>query len=90
MVTPIININFLHPRCNKGLTEEDKNTVEKVKGHIQDMQNNLYQMEAFLPKKNGYRTTTNSCIYVVDLGFLKKLFLCLSFQGSILALSLEM
>ncbi|KAA0701870.1 Transmembrane protein 120A [Triplophysa tibetana] len=40
-------------KCNKGLTVEDKNTVEKVKGHVQDMQNNLNQMEAFLPKKNG-------------------------------------
>ncbi|XP_051966265.1 ion channel TACAN-like isoform X1 [Xyrauchen texanus] len=40
-------------KFSKGLTEEEKNAVEEVKGHIQDMPNNLFQMEAFLPKKNG-------------------------------------
>lgn len=82
--------DFLHPRCNKGLTEEDKNAVEKVKGHVQDMQNNLNEMEAFLPRKNGYWKITYSCIYLVDFGFVKQFVIFVSFQGFILALSLEM
>lgn len=40
-------------KFNKGLTEEEKNEVKEAKDHIQNMQSLIFQMEAFLPKKNG-------------------------------------
>ncbi|XP_077064942.1 transmembrane protein 120A-like [Siphateles boraxobius] len=40
-------------KFDKGLTEEEKNEVKEVKGHIQNMPSLIFQMEAFLPKKNG-------------------------------------
>ncbi|XP_039526488.1 ion channel TACAN-like [Pimephales promelas] len=40
-------------KFDKGLTEEEKNEVKKVKGHIQNMPSLIFQMEEFIPKKNG-------------------------------------
>ncbi|XP_073673762.1 transmembrane protein 120A-A-like [Garra rufa] len=40
-------------KFDKGLTEEEKNEVIKAKDQIQNMPSQIFQMEAFLPKKNG-------------------------------------
>uniref|UniRef100_A0A673KI46 Transmembrane protein 120A-like n=1 Tax=Sinocyclocheilus rhinocerous TaxID=307959 RepID=A0A673KI46_9TELE len=40
-------------KFNKGLTEEEKNEVKEAKDHIRNMPSLIFQMEAFLPKKNG-------------------------------------
>ncbi|XP_056099142.1 transmembrane protein 120A-like isoform X2 [Rhinichthys klamathensis goyatoka] len=40
-------------KFDKGLTEEEKNEVKEVKGHIQNMPSLIFQMEEFIPKKNG-------------------------------------
>ncbi|NP_001005946.1 Transmembrane protein 120A-like [Danio rerio] len=40
-------------KLNKGLTEEESNAVKEAKDHIRNMPSQIFQMEAFLPKKNG-------------------------------------
>lgn len=40
-------------RCSKGLSLEDSNTVDEIKDKIKTRPNVFFEMEAFLPKKNG-------------------------------------
>lgn len=40
-------------RCSKGLSPEDSNTVDHIKEKIKTRANVFFEMEAFLPKKNG-------------------------------------
>lgn len=40
-------------RCSKGLSPEDSNTVDKIKEKIETRADVFFEMEAFLPKKNG-------------------------------------
>ncbi len=47
-------ISVPNQRFNKGLTEEEKNEVKEAKDHIQNVPSLIFQMESFLPKKNGY------------------------------------
>lgn len=50
-------------RCNKErLTEEDVKTLDEIKEHIKARPNTFFEMEAFLPKKNGYE-----CHYIKNI-----------------------
>ncbi|CAL9684811.1 unnamed protein product [Knipowitschia caucasica] len=40
-------------RCSEGLSEEDTRTMEEIKDKIKTRQNVYFEMEAYLPKKNG-------------------------------------
>ncbi|XP_056139814.1 ion channel TACAN-like [Lampris incognitus] len=43
----------LMKRCSKGLTEEEVKTMDEIKEKVKTRPDVLYDMEAFLPKKNG-------------------------------------
>ncbi|KAF7665570.1 hypothetical protein LDENG_00138290 [Lucifuga dentata] len=49
----LVEISHLMNTCSKGLTEEDAKTMEKIKEKIKTRPNVFFEMEAFLPKKNG-------------------------------------
>ncbi|XP_030008532.1 transmembrane protein 120A-like [Sphaeramia orbicularis] len=40
-------------KCNKGLTQEETITIDEIKEKIKTRPNAFFDMEAFLPKKNG-------------------------------------
>lgn len=46
-------LSYQVKRCNKGLSPEDSNTVEGIKEKLKTRPNVFFEMEAFLPKKNG-------------------------------------
>ncbi|CAB1348481.1 unnamed protein product [Coregonus sp. 'balchen'] len=48
------DMSQLVKKCNKErLTEEDVKTLDEIKEHIKARPNTFFEMEAFLPKKNG-------------------------------------
>lgn len=40
-------------RSNKGASEEDAKNLDEIKGKIETRPNAFFEMESFLPKKNG-------------------------------------
>lgn len=40
-------------RCSAGQSEEEDATLDKIKAKIKARPNAFFEMEAFLPKKNG-------------------------------------
>ena len=54
-VSPILFI-----RCSTGPSEEDAKTLDEVKEKIKARPNAFFEMEAFLPKKNGWWLTVPS------------------------------
>lgn len=45
---------ILFIRCSTGPSEEDAKTLEEVKEKIKARPNAFFEMESFLPKKNGW------------------------------------
>ncbi|CDQ74012.1 unnamed protein product [Oncorhynchus mykiss] len=57
------DMSQLMKKCNKErLTEEDVKTLDEIKEHIKARPNTFFEMEAFLPKKNGYE-----CHYIKNI-----------------------
>uniref|UniRef100_A0A8C9TV78 Transmembrane protein 120Ab n=1 Tax=Scleropages formosus TaxID=113540 RepID=A0A8C9TV78_SCLFO len=47
------DVSLLLSKCRRGLSSEDVGTADKIQGLIKDRPNIFFEMEAFLPKKNG-------------------------------------
>ncbi|XP_029923018.1 transmembrane protein 120A-like [Myripristis murdjan] len=47
------DMSHLVKKCSKGLTEEDAKTIDDIKEKIKTRPAAFFEMEAFLPKKNG-------------------------------------
>lgn len=47
------DLSYQVKRCSKGLSPEDSNVVNEIKDKIKTRPNAFFEMEAFLPKKNG-------------------------------------